>query len=121
MSTVQIGDARASRAPEYPEDADRRANLAVFHFDTLTVRCAPTRPAIEAIAAKYRKARPHKVMAGPKRQPSTRRGYSKTWMASLIEDGDIDNAIEYAQSFPEGKLCVNGQRLLRHIKEWRAA
>jgi len=53
-SDPKLAAAIEARAGEYPEDCDSRAR-AEIRIGTLTIRCRACRPAVMAVAAKYRR------------------------------------------------------------------
>lgn len=72
----QIAEALRTVAPTYPEYADTHAPRAEFRFGTLTLRCKPTREAVEAVAYKFdKKSNPTTWSGG--RVFTTRNAYAK--------------------------------------------
>ena len=84
-----------------------------FKIDGLTIRCGLTYTEVFAVSEKFRKARAH---PNPIPQPRriTRR-FSIRVFKQFLDDGEGENAMEYARLFDLGNLPVEVQALARSI------
>lgn len=89
INNKQIAAELELSALSYPESSSHHDDAATFKFDALTIRCKPNRPAIEAVAKKYRRA-PSLI-----RRLSATKRYDARAFRRFCCDGEIDNAVNY--------------------------
>ena len=96
--TEEIAEALEEEAdwlPDVPDSEERFEKK----FGSFTVRCSPTRLAVQEMAKKFRKKTRFTTRNVRLTVPTMKRQYSKSVYEGFIRDGETLNAINYNQLF----------------------